>query len=84
MAFVVRWNATPSDAIDRGGIVVFDTTVHKIAGAFTVPSNLTPFGVSSGTSNIHLTPDGNSVLVEEFTWSSNTSSRDIMPPPTHL
>jgi hypothetical protein len=68
-AFIVGWDAGTNPSSAGGGIIVADVENGETVSSFTTPFREAPYDATVGTPTVHLTRDGQKVLVEEYEWN---------------
>ncbi len=66
---------TKAKPIKNGRLIAFDTFERQIIGGFETSFALVPYDGLQYSSNVHVTPDGTSAVVEEYNWSQSDDSR---------
>ncbi len=68
MAFITGWDTASNRSNAGGGILVYDAINQKILTAITTPYREAAFELTPDTPTVHLAPNGEFVVVEEYQW----------------
>jgi len=58
----------------RGGLVVYDAVKEKVVSSINTPYAEAHFELTADTPTVHLTPNGQIIVVEEYQWRSDARS----------
>ncbi|OPX91796.1 MAG: hypothetical protein A4E53_00645 [Pelotomaculum sp. PtaB.Bin104] len=68
MVFVVAADSASDRSPKGGGVVVYDVFSRHVVSHFITSYQVTPFAGLPGTPTVHLTPEGKSVVIEQYEW----------------
>jgi hypothetical protein len=75
MLFVLGWDRVQRRMPEKGGLLVYDAESKRTVSTGVIPYSVVPSELSLGTPNVHLSPDGKLVLVEQYDWRSTENER---------
>ncbi len=68
MVFIIAWDLRSDPSPSGGGFLVYDGARRQVLCSITTPYREAAFDQTPGTPTVHLTPDGQTVVVEEYNW----------------
>lgn len=71
--YIAGWD-TWSAPSPNGGVILYDVMSGAVISSFRTAYKLAPFDGTIGTPNIHLTPNGDIVVIEEYAWRQDSES----------
>ena len=71
MLFIVAWDTLVNQSQVGGGVVVYDAANSEVLSSFSTPYREAAFELTPGTPTVHLTPNGQRVVVEDYQWQSD-------------
>ena len=68
MVFIVAWDTMSNQSGVGGGLVVYDAAKGEVLSSVVTPYRMAASELIPGTPTVHLSPDGQAVVVEEYHW----------------
>ena len=76
MLFIVAWDAMSNQSAAGGGLVVYDAAKEVVSSVVT-PYREAAYELIPGTPTVHLTPNGQIAVVEEYQWRGSAASAGV-------
>lgn len=73
--YIAGWDSS-STPFPNGGVILYDVMTGAVISSFRTAYKLAPFDGTIGTPNVHLTPNGDIVVVEEYAWRQYSESTE--------
>ena len=79
MLFIVGWDTMTAQSPAAGGLLVYDAVKEGVLSSIITPYREAAFELTSGTPTVHLTPNGQVVIVEEYQWQAAPAASGMAP-----
>lgn len=75
-AYIAGWDMS-KERHENGTILTYDLARKVVIGGFRTAFRLAPFDGTLGTPNIHLSPNGTTVMIEAYEWATSSGNQVV-------